>query len=273
MAVSVQELLAALTKAGANPQASGFDMERAIPGLKQNVQNSMQASDSVIPGLRDSYRSQLDQMAQMDQKLGSVYGDPKSNLFIEHAGARQKAVSGASEPGYRAASNIASSAKSRQSEIDSQASQAVQLFQQLTTVQKREEALAEKARKASAKKSGSGKKSIQQKVAESNARAEEVKKQRLQLAGISPDNKKAADVFFNQFPKQVQEQWIREGQSDEQGRLSDPKPEDLKNYMQMWTDTFKPKKPAKSVEQRAQESIQYSDTKKKLQGKERKQLF
>jgi hypothetical protein len=270
MGIAIQDLLSALTKAGANPQGSALDMSRAIPGLKQNLQNTIQSQDPVIPGLRDSYHAQLDQLAQMDQKLAGVYGDPKSSLYIEHAGARDKAIGGARDPGYKAASNIASNAKSRQSEIDNEVSQAVQLFQQLASVQTKEEALAKKAQKAA---TNGVKKSLQQKVADSRARAEEVKSQRLQLAGISPDNKQAADVFLNQFPAKAQEQWIREGQSDAQGRLSDPKPQDLKSYLQYWNETFKPKKPAKSVEQRAQEAIQYSDTKKKLQRKERKQLF
>jgi hypothetical protein len=244
MGVSIHDLLDTLNKAGANTQGSAFDMSQAIPGLKQNLGNVVQQQDTVIPSLRDNYHSQLSQLAAMDQKLAGVYGDPKSNLFIEHAGARQNAISGAANTGYKAASGIASAAKSRQSELDSQVSDALQLFQQLTSVQTKEEALAKKAAAAAKKAGGKSKKSLADKVAESRARSQEVEQQRLQLAGISPDNKQAADVFLNQFPVKAQEQWIREGQSDEQGRLSDPKSEDLKGYLEYWNKTFKPKKPS-----------------------------
>lgn len=64
----------------------------------------MTASRGQIPGAfgmpnadkyRQDYMAKIAKIAEMDQKLAGVYGDPNSKLFIEHAGQRENAVYGA----------------------------------------------------------------------------------------------------------------------------------------------------------------------------------
>ncbi len=198
------ELLTALQKAGAPINGTSYDMSAAIPGLKQNVQDTVYGQDTVVPDLRNKYKGQLDALAAMDQKLAGVYGDPSSPLYIERASSRQSAISGARNTGQKEVGRIQTQAKTRKSELDTQVNDAVSLFRQLEAVQKQEENLAAKAAKSSNKKTAS------QKAADASTRAQAIKQKQWDLAGLSDSD---AIATFERAPKDFQDQWVREYQS------------------------------------------------------------
>lgn len=212
--VSYTELMRVLQKTGA-PMGDSSAMDAASPALRDSVSQNVQPDRSRSSGFKSSYMDQIHKIAQMDQKLGNLYSDPTSELYMENPLQREKAMSGARNTYQNAANDLGNESNKAYNdetrEAESTIDDAVSLYKQLTAQQKREEAelkkLQKEADKAS-KKSGSGKsKDLAQKVADSLSRSEETKNQRLDLAGIH--NNEAANIFFN-APKAFQDTWIRD---------------------------------------------------------------
>lgn len=96
--ITLEDLQSTLQKAGIP-----LNTMSAEPTYKKHSQ-LMTASRGQIPGAfampnadkyRQDYMAKIAKIAEMDQKLAGVYGDPNSNLFIEHAGQREGAIYGA----------------------------------------------------------------------------------------------------------------------------------------------------------------------------------
>lgn len=233
---SIQELLGVLQKSGL-PFDNSTNMETAGITARDAIAGAMPADYSPVEPLRQNYRSQLDQVAAMDQKLAGIYGDPSSNLFIENPLRRQSAISGASTTGYKAASGIASTGIKLRKEIESQnekdVSSALSLYKSLTNLQSKEEARIKKAEKAGKVRGTSVNTSLKQ-----------IKKGRYDLAGLSdPD----AIAVFERAPANFQAQWVREYQAGlASGDVSPDEnfytAEDLKGAWSVWDEkTKKPK--------------------------------
>jgi len=242
--VGAQDLMASLQKAGV-PFGNAQAMQQATPGLASNIQTDLYANDPALQAMRNTFQSQLAQVAEMDKKLSSVYSDPNSPLFTNNIYAREKIVSGAHGTNSNAVRSISSMGRSRKSELDQQANEAVTLYRQLTAMQNKEEAIASKAVKSS------GKKGTSQKVANSVGRTQQLKQQKWELAGLSdPD----AIAVFERAPVDFQNQWVREyqkalasgdaGTADQQFYTAD----DVKGAWSTWDQkTAKPKASAAST--------------------------
>lgn len=200
--ISLDELNNVLQKSGL-PFGNALAMEQATPFAQQPIQQQVYSQDTKLPQIQASYKSKLDAIAKMDQQLAGVYGDPSSSLYIEHAGQREKAIAGPSRQGYSQLEDIGQAETSRRKELDQQADEALNFYKKLATLQDKEEKRVAKLTKGS----GKAKKSIEDKVRDSNERKAEVERQRLEMAGIQ--NKEAADIFLN-APKAFQEQFIRD---------------------------------------------------------------
>lgn len=137
--IGLQELLRVLEKSGVQ-SGSSYEMGQQAPFVGGQIRQTVQGEDTQMSGLRNNFMAQLAQIAAMDQKLGGVYGDPSSKLFIEHPLQREKARSGARETGYKAAGAIKTKQKQVESELEQKASQAESLFGKLTTAKGKEEA-------------------------------------------------------------------------------------------------------------------------------------
>lgn len=144
--ISINELLDVLKKTGAPFDTSG-NMANASPFLGEKVRGQVYGQDTVLPGLKKKYHGQLDQIAQMDQKLGSLYSDPSSNLFIANPVARERLKAGASQTGYQAASGVQSEIKQQTSQLDQEVQDTMSLYTRLQQLQAKQEAETEKESK------------------------------------------------------------------------------------------------------------------------------
>jgi|GEM_PF-4946817 hypothetical protein len=96
--ISLEDLMGTMQKAGIP-----INTLLAEPTYKKHSERMM-ASRGQIPSAfampnadkyRQDYIGKIAKIAEMDQKLAGVYGDPNSKLFIEHAGQRENAIYGA----------------------------------------------------------------------------------------------------------------------------------------------------------------------------------
>lgn len=214
--ITLKELQSVLEKSGAPlgqlyaaPQNTEYGnslaMRQAAPFLRDTLNQNIQVQDPQIPALRDQgnklrkdYFGQIDQIAGMDAKLGKLYGDPSSQLYIENPVNRLSAQSGASDVGYKAVAGVSDKIdksdqllKQREAEVErtkkATVDDALQLYGQLASLQEREERIAETADK--------------ERQAEAKRNAAAIKKQRAALGldlqdktGLTGD---ALEVFRN----------------------------------------------------------------------------
>lgn len=96
--ITLEDLQATMQKAGIPMNTMAAD-----PTYKKHSQ-LMTASRGQIPGAfampnadkyKQDYMAKIAKIAEMDQKLAGVYGNPSGKLFIEHAGQREGAIYGA----------------------------------------------------------------------------------------------------------------------------------------------------------------------------------
>jgi len=235
--VSVEELLSTLQKSNL-PMDSGLNMQNALPGAEQAIGGTIRGSDTIRKDMLGKHMAQLEQVAQMDAKLAGVYGDPSSNLYIENPLAREKVKMGASTTGYNAATAIKSRIKQHDTEIESEISDALQLYKQLTTVQLREE----KSDDAEGKKN-----------------AKEIEKERKKLgitigeqAGIVVNGEYDPDALelYLTSPVDFQNYLIRDLESMPEEQRPDKgfTYNEIKVWLKGWQDKFKPK--AKTTEEK-----------------------
>lgn len=147
--IGINELMDAIKRSGL-PFGDALKM-RNLPdaALQEGLGGAIRGSNPItsqVPQLRTQYHQQLSKISEMDQKLASVYGDPSSKLYIEHAGARQRAMNPASDLGYKAAGDIQQQAVKEQRNVNQQENQqeqdindAVKNYKQLAAIQVREE--------------------------------------------------------------------------------------------------------------------------------------
>lgn len=155
--ISISELMGALEKSGL-PLGDGTSMQQAAPFGRDAVASQVYGADTQLPQLSQNYRSQLDAIAQMDQKLAGVYGDPSSKLFIEHAGKRENAIFSPRGVANKETNRISTSISNRKKELDSEVDDALSLYNKLVTVQLREEdRVVKEAKDAERVKAGKGK--------------------------------------------------------------------------------------------------------------------
>lgn len=165
--ISTQELLDALQKSGA-PFGNSAQMRQAAPFLGDTLSQNAYAANTQIPKYQQAYnadqgkyKSQIDQIAQMDQKLRGIYGNPTSNMYIANPAAQERAVTGHQTTDYTAAHGISQDAnaqlqgiKSEQGTIDKQTNDALSLYAKLTAIQKSSEPRASRSRGGSSGGSG-----------------------------------------------------------------------------------------------------------------------
>lgn len=213
---TINDLMGVLEKSGAKFGDSAA-MQSAMPFLKESVGNTVRSQDPRMGQASQAYRQQLAQIAAMDQKLGSVYGNPQSNLFIEHPLQREKIISRASETGYDQADEIQKESKIVEKEQESTTKDAVDLYKQLEREQYRTEREIEKEKKkvesSNKKVSSEAKKVIKKKEDDVKRLQAERKKLGLDVTDkariYKPD---AVNVFLNS-PTKFQKEFQRKVQS------------------------------------------------------------
>lgn len=250
--VPVQALMASLQKAGVPMQGSDA-MQGATPGLGQTISSQVQSADTVGPQIKANFLKQLDQVAQMDQKLGAVYSDPTSPLHTNNVYAREKIISGAHSTNSSAVKNLAGKYQDHQKSLDDQVSETVDLYKQLTALQAKEEARAEKLAKEQYRigqgkakyitdakgnkvmvpvfkgKSGSS-------ASNAISRAQELRDKKGEIAHLADDN---AVNFFDNTTSKFQNYWIgklQDGEMPPDGFSKD----EVENEYNYWMKTFKP---------------------------------
>lgn len=183
--ISLKELQDVIQKSGL-PLGSGADMSSIAPFARSNISDTVYGQDTQLAGIKSKHQSALSQIAAMDQKLGGLYGDPSSPLYIKNPLKRETLKTGAANTGYRAAAGIVTEAKSRTQELESQTDEALRLYKDLA----QEQVKLEKEAAKQAKKSGKTTKSTKTvKGASTNGKTTTTGKIKLtkdqQLAGFS----------------------------------------------------------------------------------------
>lgn len=141
--VPISDLMASLQKAGA-PFGNSAAMQQATPGLQDTLTQQITQADPYGPQLKDNFMKQLSQVAEMDQKLNSVYSDPTSPLFTNNIMAREKIRSGAYNTGSSAVGNLAKRYKENEKSIQQQVKDTLDHYKQLTALAAKEEDRAER---------------------------------------------------------------------------------------------------------------------------------
>lgn len=115
--LSLQEITDVLAKSGAKG-GSAFDLGQNRPTVEQGVTNTLTAgAKPILDQNRANYMAQIDKIAQMDQKLAGVYGDPTSPLYIERASKRDTAANMGEATGYKAAGTIKDSYEAKKQQL------------------------------------------------------------------------------------------------------------------------------------------------------------
>lgn len=242
MAVAISELMKAIQKSGL-PLADPIKMRQALPGAEQAIGGQMQ-SNPQLDQLKANFRAQLDRVAQMDQRLAGVYGDPSSKLYIENPMKRQALQSGAASTGFQAVNMAKSQAKGQEKEIESNIKDAVSLYKDLIA----EEKAQAKGKKTAGNKTKGGKAKI-------NDLKDEIRN------GVGDSiyiyDADAMD-FFSGTSAKFQNDWIKKAQ---EGRLRTPggkrklpgqgyTKEDIKKLYDKYRESFKaPSKPKTNTDQ------------------------
>lgn len=206
--IGIDELQKMLEKSGL-PMGDSFAMRQGQVGAQQALQGT--GGDHGAGGAMQSYKAKLAQIAQMDQKLAGVYGDPTSPLYIEHAGARDNAASSARGTGMSELSSIEQRRQAALSQHDADESEAVQLYGQLENAQRELEAEqkrltkeaekeAKKAGKGTGKSTGTGKGNITTVFGKLTAGEKRLANQ----VGIDTSDTAALSEFFNKSPSGFQ---------------------------------------------------------------------
>ncbi len=210
--VSYDELTSTLQKSGL-PLGNSVAMQQATPFGRQAIQGQVFGQDTQLSGFKNEYKSKLDALAQADQKLGAVYSDPSSKLYIEHPLQRERLLTGGPRAtGQKELGRVTDMYKSREKDLDDQVEETFSLYKQLENLQSQEEARIKRLEKEmakGAKKGSQAAKGISDKISDSKNRKYELESHRLSLAGI--ENQGAADAFLKKT-KPFQEQFIRDYQ-------------------------------------------------------------
>lgn len=130
--ISLEELQSVLQKSGL-PGGSSFEMGQAKLGSRQAIASQIPNRSG---GTRKRIMDQLAQVAAMDQKLGGVYGDPTSPMFIENPVSRDRASHMAGDTGYKEASRLGDQADAEDAQREADISEAESTYSQLTSAQK-----------------------------------------------------------------------------------------------------------------------------------------
>lgn len=249
--IGINELMDTLQKSGL-PFGNSLQMQQAFPVVQDAVSQQVYGRDRQIPQLKQKYHENLSRLAQMDQKLAGVYGDPSSKLYIENPVARQRLQSGASQTGYQQANLIKSQVQDRQSQLDKEVSDTVSLYKQLETMQAREEARQEKQQRLAERQ---GKKAVTALSKTQKAQQKEFD-QYLKDTGKNITDKakitdqKARDLFLSK-PKEFQQLWIRHmlegGKVPKKGFTE----KDIKDNFAQWQKTYHPEKKKKDTNRKA----------------------
>lgn len=221
---------------------SGAEMQSTAPFARGAIRQQVFGGDTKIAAGKQKYMQMLSKIAAMDQKLGSLYGDPSSPLFIEHALKRERAKAGPATTGYKAAGDIQEEITRQEKELEGTIDEALSLYKQLTTQKVREEKVIEKETK---KKETKKKKKAQITLGGEKVTTEQQKN--LNRAGITDE--KAKSEFIFKSPPAFQKFMIDEiiDGKIKKGSLNDARK--IKDRRQKW-EAEKKKVSAKGKKQR-----------------------
>ena len=211
-----------------------FSMGQAMPFAKSALQGAA-GQDPMVSAQAEAYKAKLAKIAQMDQKLAGVYSDPKSKLYIEHAGQRDRAVGGAIDVENKDLSRINQDKKSAEKAADDKVDTALELYRATASAMTKLEAEV----KRNTKKAGKGKKSSDDFLKQMKAAMDKINYGITEDAGIQ--DPEAANLFTT-TPVDFQRKWLRDVLSG-----ADEIPEggftlqEVQDNLKAWKDKYQPK--------------------------------
>jgi hypothetical protein len=145
--LSIQEVMDTLQKSGATG-GSAFDMGQNRMGVEQGVTNTLtQQANPAIAKNKANYLAQIGKIAEMDQKLAGVYGDPTSPLYIERASKRDQAANMGEATNYSAANTQVDLYNQKKKTLEDSISQVLSVYDELTSLTKAKEVQDKKKKK------------------------------------------------------------------------------------------------------------------------------
>ncbi len=137
--LSLKEITDVLEKSGASFGDSSTMAANSM-GVGEGVRNTVYGQGQpILDNAKKNYLAQLGKIAEMDTKLAGVYGDPTSPLYIERATQRDSATHMADAPNYNAAATHADVYKTKKQELEGSIKETMQVYDELTRLQKSQE--------------------------------------------------------------------------------------------------------------------------------------
>ena len=265
--VSFDELTKALQGSGL-PMDNAFNMRQAQVGARDKI--GSQFGDRGAGDMNKGIMAQLDQIAQMDRKLAGVYSDPTSNLYIENAAAREGAIYGHQQTGYKQVGALADEQQNRLKQVDNDITEAERLYGDLTTAQAQAEAEEKRQVTQTKKKQTEAQKKATTVKTESGGDFELSKQQARQArnAKVNLKDAKAVSEFFNRSTPQFRQYMEDEG-IDGKIKGDNLTAKQIKEARQKWEKEKSDASAKKSAETAAKKKAATSKSK----GKERRELF
>ena len=142
--ITLDDLLKTMQKSGipmntASAQPVYKTQSDRMEGARGNIPQALQSLSPSQEKYRQEYMNKINKIAEMDQKLAGVYGDPSSNLYIEHAGARENAIYGARPVTEAVAENVIGQYGQDVNQYNKKVSEATQYYDDLIKQQKEAE--------------------------------------------------------------------------------------------------------------------------------------
>lgn len=193
--LSLKEIMGVLDKSGVTG-GSAFDMgQNRLPAQEAIRSEVYGRGQGVIDQGKQNYLAQLDKIAQADQKLAGVYGDPTSPLYIEHAGRRAGAIGGITNVGAKAADIQADVLEDTEKSLDQDVEESIKTFNSLVTNKKAQET--ETKRQETERKRAQ--KEAEQEVKSKTGKTTITKTQKTKYdeAGIDPNNPQIRAIWNN----------------------------------------------------------------------------
>lgn len=202
--ISIEELQNTLMKSGL-PFGNSMAMNQARPGLRQQISGAV--GDRGANAARQKFHQQLAQIAQMDQKLAGVYGDPSSKLYIENPMSREQAIYSPRDTLMKGVDQTINEVDTAEKARENEISEAEQLYKELEAAQRDIEQEEEKVKRETKKAGTAAKKAATVKATtvkdkKGNTVFELSKQQARQVKNskINSQDAKAISEFMNNSP-------------------------------------------------------------------------
>lgn len=206
--LSLQEIMGVLDKSGAGG-GSSFDMGQNQLPAQEAIKSSIYGQNQgIVDQQKQNYLAQLQKIAQADQKLAGVYGDPTSPMYIEHAGRRAGAIQNITNNEVQAADFQSDQLANTEKSLEQQVTETIKAYDEIRSTKKSaevEDKRIETEAKRAAKEAEKVKKEQEKKVKGSATTAQQVKYDEAKLDANNPQIR----AIWNNSPAGFQK-WFTE---------------------------------------------------------------